>query len=122
MNDVIEVDFPFVRCKASTYDGEGPYEFVSWKPGVVSRYVGNWGDTEFIAHGVGKMRLQVVSRHKPGKQYPERVFFVRTWVTPDGHQFGKTGLKITTEQAFQRRTRGYLYEFRLDNPEDGEIK
>jgi hypothetical protein len=113
--------YPFVRCVASTYDVDGPCEFLSWKPGVVFRAVGPYGeDSEGIAHGLGQMLMTVVSTHKPGR-YPARVFYTRKWVNPDGVAFGKTGLRIVTQEKFNRLAKGYAHPFSMSEPLPEEV-
>ena len=120
--DVYLVAYPFARFMATTYDMDGPSEFISWKPGVTFRACGYYGDeSEAIANGIGSMTLTVVSVHKPGK-YPERVFYVRQWTNPDGQSFGKTNLRVTTTQAFKRLASGYRHDYRVDEPQEGEIR
>lgn len=121
--EVIEVScYPFVRCMATAYDGEGLVDFLSWRPGIVYRPQGQYSDDENrIAHGLGAMILTVVSMHKPGR-YPARVFYTRQWVNPDGTRFGKGALRIATEEKFKRLARSYAYPFSVDEPEEGEVK
>lgn len=124
MNEIKEGDefvvpYPFVRCKAFVYDYDGGAEIDSWKPGTIGRMVGP-EDAEEVAHGVGAMTLIVVSLHKPGK-YPMRVFFTRKWKNPDGEEFGKGALRMTTVPAFRRRVSGYMYPFTVSEAEPEEV-
>lgn len=66
---------------------------------------------------MGLMVLSEVSRHKPGK-YLERVFYVRSWVTPEGHPFGKAKLRITTAANFARLCKGYRHKFALPDADE----
>jgi len=100
--------YPFKREDVTLYSASGPYEKMSWVPGVYE--TGEYG--HLIADGTGELILDVVSIHKPGK-YPERVFYVRTWKDPDGKVFGKGKLRITTMAAFKRMAKGYRYEWSL---------
>lgn len=96
--------YPFVMDtydSVSSYDGEIYSEDV-WRPGV--RYDGD----EAVADNSGSMVLDVISIHKPGK-YPERIFFIRTWIDPDGKVFGKKRLRMATRYAFEKLTQGYRY-------------
>lgn len=57
------------------------------------------------------MALDVVATFKPGR-FPERVFYTRRWVDPDGREFGKTGrLLIATAGQFRRLLKGYRHPF-----------
>lgn len=118
--DVFRVKYPFLRCKVDVADsdpeGQGFATIQSWKPGVefhTDNY-GNEGPT--TCDGEGEMVLTVVDVLKPGK-YPTRVFFTRRWVRPDGKEFGKGGLHISTVPAFKRRAAGYMHEYELAEQE-----
>jgi hypothetical protein len=109
-----EACYPFTRTTYTDFDEEGPFEVASWKPRI--EYVERGPeDTEAIAHGEGKVLLEVIDSHRPGK-YPARVFFTRRWRDPDGKVFGNTALRIKTSQAFGRLTKGYRHEYRLALP------
>lgn len=41
------------------------------------------------------------------------MFYTRKWVDPDGVEFGKNKLHITTLATFRRRAAGYYHEYRL---------
>lgn len=111
--DVFDVRYPFYRDTKEVIDcdedGCSAHDVECWVPGT-------WSEPEppdnsiDVADGVGVMRLSVVSVHKPGK-YPTRVFYVRTWIDPDGKEFGKRGLRVTTLSAFKRKAAGYGYEY-----------
>jgi hypothetical protein len=111
-----EFPYPFARDTYIAHDGDeetGPTitEVPTWKVGVRHADKGE-GDVESIADGLGTCVLTVVSLHKPGK-YPERVFFTRTWVTPEGKAFGKTKCRMTTVGAFRSLTYGYRHPYVL---------
>lgn len=110
--DVFRVRYPFVKTKVSLYNEEGGYEIDSWKPGVEFDTTGEYGAREYYAEADGEMILTVVGTHKPGK-YPERAFFTRKWVDPDGKEFGKDKLRITTTTAFRSLTEGYRHHYEL---------
>lgn len=79
----------------------------TWRPGL--RYDNDAiGNTTGHADGIGMMTLAVVGIYKPWK-YPERVFYKRSWTTPDGKTFGKTKLRVTTTIAFRLLASGYRY-------------
>lgn len=107
----IEVAHPFVREKYHGMSEDGPFETMTWRPGVRNEFVPP--DTgEMVADGIGTQIMTVVSVHKPGK-FPSRVFFTRRWRSPDGREFGKPKLCVTTTAAFRTRTNGYRHEFRV---------
>lgn len=106
------VEFPFVMTVYSGYDVvDGPFEDDCWKPGCKVELVMP-DDSEYVADGIGEMVLTVVDVHKPGK-YPERVFYTRKWIDPDGNEFGATKLHITTTLTFKRRAAGYYHDYRV---------
>lgn len=109
---VFVVEYPFYREKVRLFDGEGPYETMSWRPGIYYEQTSPYGDGEAFAHAVGRQTLTVISTHKPGK-YPERVFFTRSWTDPDGKSFGKTKLRITTAGAFRTLSNGFRVEYKI---------
>jgi hypothetical protein len=116
-DQTFEFRYPFVRetyrAFDSDEDGSGEIEVPTWKPGVRFENVPPEGDTRTHADALGLCRLTVVATFKPGR-YPERVFFTRTWVTPDGKAFGKPKLRMTTVGAFRTACRGYRYWSELD--------
>ncbi|NYT68741.1 hypothetical protein [Pusillimonas noertemannii] len=113
-----EVAYPFVRCEVEVMTDDGLNTIQSWKPGHQEDEYG-----EPFAHGEGKMILDVVDVFQPGlrtdipgyphKKYPKRVFYLRRFVTPDGVEFGKTGLRIATEAVFKRIAGGYMHEYEV---------
>lgn len=107
------VAYPMILEPVELLGDDGPYQTKSWRPGV--RYVIEcpYGDSTASADGVGWMVLKVVSVHKPGK-YPERVFYTRSWVSPDGHVFGNSKLRMTTTQAFRSMAKGFRYEYEVE--------
>ncbi|MCP5080007.1 MAG: hypothetical protein GY951_18425 [Psychromonas sp.] len=114
MNDlktVYSVEYPFYMGDHSRYiDGEFVPDEV-WIPGckVVDCPP---DDAELIADAMGEMILTIVDIYKPGR-YPERVFYTRKWVDPDGGKFGAGKLHITTTPTFKKRTLGYYHEYKL---------
>jgi hypothetical protein len=105
------VKYPFHRGTHEEHDGEGVAVVPTWIPGVRFEAAGLYGeDSEAFADGEGQMVLTVVDVFKPGR-FPARVFFTRRWVDPDGNTFGKGCLRITTQAAFVRRTKGYMHEY-----------
>jgi len=112
---VFEHDYPFVRDTYQEHDEDGTHNIGTWRPGV--RWEMTMPDSgEACADGVGKQRLTVIGTYKPGR-FPERIFYVRTWIDPRGKEFGNTKLRITTKQAFMALAKGYRHEFRLEDSE-----
>lgn len=109
--ELVEVAYPFFQDDYNGLDEDGPYTAKTWRPGVRYEMVPP-DDSEAVADGVGKMIMEVVSRHKPGR-FPERVFYTRRWVDPTGKEFGKRRLMIATSQQFRRIANGYRFEYRV---------
>lgn len=110
--------YPFIRVKVSLCDEDGPYEAMSWKPGVNHEpYYVPPGECNYetVADGEGEILLTVVSIHKPGR-YPTRVFYTRKWRAPDGHEFGKNGCRVATAEKFLRLAGGYRFEYAVKPP------
>lgn len=103
---VFLVDCPFVRAPYRYEDEEGCAKVLSWKPGVTwdLRYP---DDADMRAHGMGKVRYEVISVHKLPHPYPTRVFFTRKWLSPDNREFGTRKLRVMTLDAFRRRCEAY---------------
>lgn len=112
MADTRFVAYPFVKFERLVCDEDGMRDVMTWRPGIQYEWV-DAENTEAVAHGMGLMVLDVVSRHKPGR-YPERVFYTRKWIDPDGKDFGKPGCKIATAEKFNRISRGYAVGYRID--------
>lgn len=107
-----KIKFPFYLGTHSGYDLCGdPYTDEVWIPGCKSQDVYP-DDCELVADGEGEMILSIVDIHKPGR-YPERVFYTRKWIDPDGNEFGATKLRIITTQTFKRRASAYYHEYRV---------
>ena len=110
-------NYPFVRYVASLIGDDGYYQTEGWRPGCIIEEDENAGsyfpETHYIADGVGSMVLDVVATFKPGR-FPERVFYTRRWVDPDGREFGQTGkLRIATTGQFRRLLKGYRHDFEV---------
>lgn len=112
--------FPFVR---TTYEampddlvGCGlPVERPTWRPGC-EHETSNTGDTWSFAHADGEVAYSVVATFKPDK-YPTRVFYLRSWIDPDGKRFGKNNLRITTTQNFRHLLKGYRHDYEIEEIE-----
>ena len=109
--------YPFVRYVANLYDEDDghPYQTEGWRPGCTAeedeRDEHGYPSKVFVADGTGSMVLDVVATFKPGR-FPERVFYTRRWIDPDGREFGKTStLRVTTTGQFRRLLKGYRHPF-----------
>ena len=111
IGQIIKVEFPFYVGKHVKHDFDGIYEDEVWIPGCKDSLLPP-DDFELIAEGMGKMILEIVDIHKPGK-YPERVFYTRRWVDPEGNEFGARKLHITTTPTFKRRAASYYHPYRI---------
>lgn len=113
-----EFPYPFIRDDITEYDYDAEADIVtetkipSWRPGVRFESDGQ-GDMDTLADGVGRQIVTVVSVHKPGR-YPERVFYLRRWVSPDGKGFGKSRLMVKTSVAFRALISGYRYAYEVE--------
>ena len=110
-------DYPFVRYVAALVGDDGYYQTEGWRPGCVFETDENdfsyFPVKNYFAHGTGSMVLDVVATFKP-ERFPERVFYTRRWIDPDGREFGKTGrLRIATTGQFRRLLKGYRHSFEV---------
>lgn len=114
-----ETWFPFKRETYVELDDTGGSERPTWVPGW--RYEGQdigEGEAEFHSKwdDDGAMLLTVVSLHKPGPTYAEKVFYVRQWRSPDGRVFGKKNLRVISSRALLKWLAGgkvaHLFEGR----------
>lgn len=113
----INGDYPFTRSTYTSYEENGPIDEKSWRPGC---YMVPYGpeEVEYVADAIGQIVLTFIAKFKPGK-YPERVFYIREWISPDGKRFGKKKLRITTKQAFRAMwERPYRLEYRMAEERD----
>jgi hypothetical protein len=110
VGQVDTLPYPFVRCKWSEVDDDGMIERDGWKPGVEADQSAE--NTDYVADGMGRMTLTVVSVHKPGK-FPVRVFFTRRFTDPEGREFGKGKCHIATAEKYRRLARCYQHDFEL---------
>jgi hypothetical protein len=111
--------YPFVRYVADLYDEDDgrPYQTEGWRPGCTLKIDENAGgyfpENHYVADGVGSMVLNVVAVFRPGR-FPERVFYTRRWVDPDGREFGKPNkLRVTTAAHFRSLLKGYRHDFEV---------
>ena len=104
------VKFPFVMKDATKFGFNGEVEAEEcWVPGCNNEYVYP-DDIGMIADAEGEMVLTVIDIHKPGR-FPARVFYTRKFINPDGDEFGKNKLHMTTVPTFKRRASGYYFEY-----------
>lgn len=111
--DVFTITYPFVRgeyVEGGFATAETP-SVPSWLPGVEWRDI-TAEDSAPFADAEGKCLFTVVGTFKPG-HYPERVFYTRKFVDPDGKEFGKTALRIATLDKFRRLAIGYRDDYGL---------
>ena len=90
----------FKRTTYTRFDEEGGSEVETWAPGWEYEAFGP-EDSLPVWQGQGAQLRTVVAVYKPGR-FPERVFYTRRWRDPDGKEFGRDGLRITTAEAFRR--------------------
>jgi hypothetical protein len=109
-----DVPYPFVRVVHTEWWTEA--EVPGWRPGTELEYVDlhpDEGESYGVAEGTGWMRLREVGRSDMSGSWQPRVFYVRTWVDPDGKEFGKLTLRHATAAAFAKLQLGYRHPFRL---------
>lgn len=106
------IKYPFVRCVVDVAGEEGPERVRSWRPGTEFRQIFLEGDGCAVADGEGEMILTVVGVFKPGR-FPTRVFYTRRFVRPDGVEFGKAGLRISTLTKFNRHSQRFQHDYLL---------
>lgn len=111
-----EARYPFVRDTFTQYDGDGPCEMPTWKPGTRAEYICP-DDTADFADGIGSIILTVVAVFKPGR-YPTRVFYTRRWCDPSGREFGNGKLRIATVAQFYILANGYRHDYEIATPKD----
>lgn len=114
MTTTHKIKFPFVRYEYSgPMDGEFVDGMKTWKPGTRCEYGDyEYSDEQWVADGEGSMVLEVLGAFKPGK-YPERTFYTRQFIDPDGRQFGKTKVRVMASSAFKRMLKGYRHPYLL---------
>lgn len=114
---VFKVEFPFTKSSYQDLDEEGGVvELETWIPGTRTEAI-TPEDIGLFADGVGFMLLKVISKHKPGK-YPERIFYTRKFVDPDGKFFGKGKLYIAVISKFRRIANSYYCDYVLEKPSE----
>jgi hypothetical protein len=109
--DVFEVDYPFWKNEdPDSNEFDGIYRTGDWEVGCFYEK----GDYEvglldsYLYDTFGKMVLKVEGTHTiPGRA--ERIFYTKTWIDPDGKEFGKDTLRVTSRGAFTRLLKGRRY-------------
>lgn len=86
-------------------EGGYPAKCATWVPGWRYEDCGP-EDVEEVWDGEGEQLRTVVSTHRPGPRYPERVFYTRQWRAPDGRVFGRGGLRCVIAPTFRAWLRG----------------
>lgn len=112
-----EIPYPFIRATYQSVDGNEQdgwdvQDVPTWKPSVRNEDESGEGYVTAFADAIGVMVLTVVSMHRPGR-FPLRVFFTRTWISPDGKPFGKNRCRMTTAPAFRSLLGGFKHEYVL---------
>ena len=104
---VFKVECPFIRTTFTDYDlleadpTKDPVA-IGWRPGV--RWTGDGFHDDYPeAHGMGFVIYTVIDTHKLPKPYRARVFYLRSWIDPDGRAFGKKDIKMTTYQVLRHK-------------------
>lgn len=113
-----EVHYPFVIDEYDAIDDEGhSSRGLSWRPGTkyISGYCEVFGETaRNVAEGMGHMLITPIKRVEFPGNYHTRIFYIRQWRDPDGKVFGKTKLRVTTQQGFKRLLGGFRYSYALE--------
>lgn len=116
---ILEVPYPFVIEEYDAIDDEGhSSRGLSWRPGtkfVIQGVDEIFGETtRGIAEGMGHMLITPIKRVELPGHYHTRIFYVRQWRDPDGRVFGKTKLRVMTEQCFRRLLGGFRHSYALE--------
>lgn len=118
MSNVIEIPYPFVLDTFNNVDDEGNgFSDESWRPGTKRiPCPDDWlGEVEkAIANGMGLMLLTIVKEVELPRNFRDRIFYIRRWRDPEGKEFGKNVLRVTTDTGFKRLLNGYRYSYRLE--------
>ena len=110
--------YPFVHDAAYLADDDGGSRRAEgWRPGCTreedDRDEHGYPSFCYVAGGTGSMVLDVVATFKSGR-FPERVFYTRRWIDPDGREFGKPNkLRVTTAAHFRSLLKGYRHPFEV---------
>ncbi len=103
---VFTVDCPFLRTaylNGQFTDGRWIEEIeLGWRPGVNFENDGS-GETWAYAHGMGRSVYKIIDLHKLPHPHKTRVFYIRTWIDPDGKTLGKKTIQILVPNALRDR-------------------
>lgn len=116
MSEVHQIKFPFIQQKYSgPLDGALVEDAQTWRPGTSREADDDGYNPIYSADGEGLMVLEVLGCFKPGR-FPERTFYLRRFIDPDGRQFGKEKVRVIASSAFKRMLKGYRHPYELDEP------
>lgn len=127
MNKDYKIEYPFFRSYRELYSSENDSYNIceTWEAGVKTVVTGtNYQDyiyTDLMANDVGEMIITELGRFKP-EGYPERVFFKREFINPDGVKFGNTKCRIATTGRFNKLIKGYAHKYSLTSDFIGDKK
>ena len=113
---VFSTPAPFTRKMYQKFDEDGHYEVPSWTPGARAENFGDDGINR--ADAEGSVEYRVVSRHRP-PGFPERVFYVRTFVAPSGVRFDGAAsrkLRSTPLYCFRKLIQRWPAPYSVDRP------
>ena len=103
--DVIGRRYPFTKMKrqdATYFDGlEIVADHEWWRPGAWA-YTCEGYDCFATCHAEGGQVLTVVHVAKLPKPYPRRVLYTQQFITPDGREYKRSGLKWAAVNKFRR--------------------
>jgi hypothetical protein len=108
-DQVFSFPYPFLRSKSEEMDDDGCWhEYPGWRPGAEYELVPP-DDYRMVCDGIGSQIVTVVGTAQfPG--WPTRVFYTRRWRDPEGKEFGKRRLRVTTQASFTTLIQGYRYQ------------
>lgn len=109
---IITVEFPFLRTAyehRDFIDGRWVNETrLGWRPGQTFESDG-YGDTYAWAHGMGHSVYKIIDIHKLPYPHKTRIFYIRTWIDPDGKPMGRKTVQILTPNALRDRIKKWQY-------------
>lgn len=110
---VFTARYPFTRTEVELWDADGPSTVPAWRPGARAQVYTGPDSADPACHAEGLAEYRVISRHKPGR-FPERVFYTRVFITPDGFRFNgpkSRALRWATAARFRRMISGHPFEY-----------
>ena len=103
--DVIDRPYPFTKMQQKDTAFFGGDEVTSfhewWRPGAWT-YAAEGYDCVPACHAEGRVVLTVVHVAKLPKPYPRRVLYTRRFITPEGREYKRSGLKWATVNKFRQ--------------------